>query len=732
MKNKKRLILVIAFLVVYALYLFVSVRGEYLQMLGIGEEYIEVFKQNIKYKQTVVVFNFAFIYFATYVTTTIIKKGLRKFFEDDKKEFPKLLRKSISLIVAIIVSMFTSNMIMEKAILALNTSVFGINDPIFNSDIAYYIFQKPFIELMLLYFIGVVVALSIYIIAYYIIVFNKFFEDGIDINLLKKSTVVRQLIWHIILIALGIAGLTLLKSQDILTDKFLSIANGTSLVGAGLMDVTIKVWAYRIFAFVIIICAIIGVRNLEQGKFRALIKTVAIIPIYLVLMFVVLVGSDLIFVKKNELDKEKKYIGYNIEYTKNAYDINVEEVETGNSGTLTNVDIEENQDVIRNINLLKEQTILTTLEEYQTSLGYYAFTTTKPAIYNINGQDTMVYISPREIVSNDTRTYNNKTYEYTHGFGVIVNSATRINDAGISEYIQKNFDRKDEKIKISEPRIYFGLQTNQTIITNTKNKMEYDYPLTATTNSENKYEGTAGLELNFIDRLVLGIKEGDLRFAFSTNVTKESKIITKRNIIERAKTVMPYIEYDAEPYMVITDEGKMVWVLDAYTMSNEYPYSQDTVIELSNGHRKRINYIRNSIKVIIDSYDGTMSFYITDRTDPIAMAYRNIYPSLFKSLDEQIPENIAKHLIYPKYLYNVQAEMLKTYHNVGPEVLYRADDVWDIAKESASKITTVTGTDIEPYYAAIKNDNGELELGIILPYTIMNKQNLTSYLARNI
>ena len=170
------------------------------------------------------------------------------------------------------------------------------------------------------------------------------------------------------------------------------------------------------------------------------------------------------------------------------------------------------------------------------------------------------------------------------------------------------------------------------------------------------------------------MKEKDLNLAFSSNMTNDSKILLNRNIIARAKAVMPYLIYDENPYLVISDEGNLVWVLDAYTVTDKYPYSQHTVIE-HDGIKQQINYIRNSVKLLIDAYNGTMNFYITDKSDPIIMAYRNIYPDLFMDLDTQIPQDIANHFIYPEFLYNIQAQMLERYHNVSTDVLYRSDDV---------------------------------------------------------
>ena len=192
---------------------------------------------------------------------------------------------------------------------------------------------------------------------------------------------------------------------------------------------------------------------------------------------------------------------------------------------------------------------------------------------------------------------------------------------------------------------------------------------------------------------------------------------------------MPYLEYDQNPYMVIRDNGEMVWVIDAYTTSNSYPYSQITNLPQKNGTVKKINYIRNSVKILIDCYNGTMKFYITDTSDPIVMAYWKMYPSLFEELYTEIPEDISKHFVYPKYLYDIQADVLKQYHKTQPEVLYRSDDVWDTAKENTSKVTTLVGTDIQAYYTAIKTiDNDETVLGLVQPYTVSEKQNINAYL----
>jgi len=494
------------------------------------------------------------------------------------------------------------------------------------------------------------------------------------------------------------------------------------ITGAGYTEVMIQRWGYLIFAFVMIFSAIRASKGFKEDNTSKVLKNLAIIPGYLVVLFLVIIIFNVVFVNSNKLDKEKEYLAYNIENTKNAYKINIEEKSLENSGTITQKDVDENTDVINNIRIVNEDTVLKTLEDNQTGTGYYSYRNANIAQYKIAGQYKLVYVSPREI-KNSGRTYSNKTYEYTHGRGQIVASATDVSETGNLNYIQKDVSGEDDKLGTVNQQIYYGLETNNIVATNTKNRKEYDYTDENNKEYTSSYQGQSGLSLNFIDRVILGIKTGDLNLAFSSEVTNESKILINRNIIKRAKTAMPYLIYDDNPYTVVTDEGKTVWVLDAYTVSSQYPYSQFTSIE-HDGIKEKINYIRNSVKVIIDSYDGTMKFYVTDKTD---MAYRNVYKTLFEDLDTEIPADIAQHFVYPKYLYNVQSKMLKTYHNVKPDVLYRTDDLWDFAKYNSTVISKSTGTILEPYYTTVNNGDGE-EVGLVQIYTPSSKQNLISYL----
>lgn len=525
-KNRKRLVAVLGVLLVAIIIAYILFRGSYLEMLEVGENYIEVYWQNIKYMSITLITNFSLIYIMIYTTNTSIKKGLKEFFEQENKQMPKFLNKSIAFISAIVISACTSSFILKKAMLCFGSAQFGTNDPIFNIDIGYYIFQKPFIELVFWYFIILSITLLIYKAVYYITTFNLFF-DGVDKKTVKNSKLIKQITNSVLILAILLAGLILLEVQDIGTSKFMTLRDESmsySLFGAGFVDVNIKVWGYRILSAVIIISVYMGIKAFKQDKTKKLIMWIVAVPTYLVALFIVMAGTQAIYVNVNEYDKEKEYISANIKATKEAYGVNIEEIALNESETITAKHVTEYKNVLNNIGIADADIVLKDLNNGQTAKGYYSYRTSQIGKYNINGKESLVYISPREIV-NSTGTYNSKTYEHTHGYGVIVTSATETNDNGNLNNMQKDFqnDTSPEVIPISEPRIYYGLETNDTVVTNSSSSKEFDYPIlnsSSVENKENEYDGKSGLNLNLIDRIILAIKEKDIKLAFSRKCYK--------------------------------------------------------------------------------------------------------------------------------------------------------------------------------------------------------------------
>ena len=728
-KSAKRRTIVVLFSIVFIMIAYIMYRGNYLEYLEIGKNYIGAFTNQIKYRAITIIVSFIWIFGLMYFTNKRIQKGLKPFFSEENKEMPKLLNKSISFITAAIGSVITSNIFLQKTILFFNSTSFGKTDFIFGHDIGYYLFIKPFLQAILIYILVTIILSTLYAAVYYIVSLNTQFVNGVTTESLKNSIIKKQLLNNAKILVIIIAVLTFINAEDLSSRPFLTVGENEysyAISGAGTSDVSIKVWGYRALSIIMIIAIFVGISAYNKKKNRRLIMSVFSVPIYLVGLILVLIGYNKIFVDSNEYEKEKQYISYNIENTRDAYGINIEEINLDNTDAINSDEVTKYSEVANNISTTNKDLVLKSLNGTLTNKGYYKYTSTKPCEYTINNKKTLVYVTPREVVSNEN-SYTNATYEYTHGYGVIVTSASDTNSTGDLVNLQKGFSNDGNVINIKNPRIYFGLETNKTIVTNSKNKNEFDYPKNENSdldNATNSYDGEAGLKLNTLDRMILAFSNGDINLAFSNNINENSKILTNRNVIERAKKIMPYLTYDNSPYLVITNEGNLVWVIDAYTTSKYYPYSQK-----SNVNGQEINYIKNSVKVLVDAYNGKVEFYITDRTDPIAMAYNKAFPDVFMDIDKEIPSEISEHFTYSEFLYNIQAEILKRYHNTEPDVLYRANDVWDIAKYGAgTNSSTQQTTQMTPYYAIVKTtDSEQTKLGLVLPYTIQGKQSIAGY-----
>ena len=719
-KNKIKNTIITLIILFIAICVGIDIRAEFLEIKEIGENYISVFVENLKYQYIMFLTIFVALFVIFSINTKIIKNGLKKFFMEDKVDMPKLPNFSISSIIAILGGLIGQNFLMESYKLCLNNAWFGIEDSVFGKDIGYYVFILPFVKKVIFFTIGIFALMLIYTAIYYVLTLNTYL-DGVRLETLKKNTFIKQLIIFAMIIVVLISTLIWIGSKDILTEQMLTIksSESTELIGASMADVTVKVWGYRILSILIILDVLVLLKFIKKGNFKKCVLIVSVVPIYLICMFLCLIYIKEIYLGSNELDKEKQYISYNINNTKKAYDIDIEQIELNDYDTINYEEVSENKDLIENIPLINTEILETAITEHQDNSVYYKYSDTNISLYDFENTNKLIYLTPRQILTDSIRTYNNKTFEYTHGYSAVASSINNFDKNGYINYY--NSEILDKNLKINEPRIYFGTGDNGIIVTNSKYGKEYDYPISVTVNQENIYGGKAGLNLNFIDRLILGFKNNNLKLAFSTYINKNSKIITNKNIVERARTILPDIVYDENPYLVIKNDGSLVWVVDGYTMTNSYPYSQTQIITLPNGEREKINYIRNSVKVLIDAYDGTVEFYITDKSDPIIAAYQNMYPELFKF---EIPEDVKKQFIYPKYLYNIQAEILRIYHDISEDVLYRGDDIWAITNQ-----TTLKTSKIDPYYTMVKTiDNNDYNLGLVVTYNKFDKQNIISYL----
>lgn len=718
MKKNIRNILVIVFILIVALVMYIVTRGSYLEYKELGEKYLEIFKTNTIYQYSIMGINFVVTFFIMYFTNRGIKKGLKVFFDEEKKEIPKLMNKSISLAIAVISSILVGSLFTPKVILYASNVSFEKTDLIFNLDISFYMFVEPLIKMILSYVIGIFIFLIVYSIVYYIFVFNRFF-DGVDKETLKKSYLIKYILRNVRILSIFYAIYTLVGTLDIVFSGFITTNSKLQLTGAGLTDVTIKLWGNIILSIVIVVSVFLATSNIKKENKSGTIKNLLVIPAYMVCMFIVMFGFNVIFVNSNKYDKEKEYIERNISYTKEAYGINLEDETIEYSGTITTNEIKNNQNILDNSAIVNKKNAIDKLNSEQSEKGYYTYQTAGITKYIESDKTSLVYVSPREI-SASRRTYNSKTFEYTHGYGAILTSAVSTTEDGDLEYVNNNIS---DMSLIKKPQIYYGLKTDSAVAVGETNAEEYDYTDSKGKEHTTTYEGKSGLQLGFLDRFILGIKNQNPNLAFSGKINKNTKILVNRNIIKRAKLVLNNVLFDENPYIVVNNAGEMYWVLDGYTVSSNYPYSTYTNVRYNN-EKNTINYIRNSIKAIINCYDGTMNFYITDETDPIAMAYRKMYPNVFEELNAKIPEDISKNFIYPKFLYDIQSSMIEEYHNTKSEVLYRGDDSWKKASYVATQNNKSVTTTLDSYYTMFKDNN----IGLIQMYSPNNKQNLTSYL----
>ena len=533
---------------------------------------------------------------------------------------------------------------------------------------------------------------------------------------------VKQLINVIIAGTVVVIMYNFLSHQDILIGDMLQKESikGAYLTGAGFLDVNIKLWIYRIISIVIIIAVYNFIRGIKKEESKKILFSIILIPATLIIVFIVNIAIDSIFLRGNDIDREKEYILQNIRATEEAYNINVENKEIAKGTDITSEKIKKDSELIEKLPMVTPDVVKETLEnntdnKEKKSLYKYG---NPNLVKNGNAYD---YLTTREIDDKD-KTLTNKIYKYTHGNFGILTSSSKVNKNGYLLNVSEKFEGQElNGTKIKEPRLYYGENTNSNAIVNAKDIKEYDYPTSTLTNKENNYNGKGGIKLSLLERIALAITKGSTELIFNNNIVENTKVLLNRQIIERAKKILPNIRYDKDPYLVTKDDGGLAWVIDGYTVTSRYPYSQKVSIEADKGGKERINFIRNSVKVVIDAYNGTVDFYVTDTTDPFISTIMKTYPTLFKNYNE-LSENIKKQMRYPQYLFDIQAKVLTTYHNSDVDNIYRADDRWEVAEVSGSGTRSSTSM-----YTLLKKGD-ELKPAIITTYTPEKRKNIVSYL----
>jgi uncharacterized membrane protein (UPF0182 family) len=413
------------------------------------------------------------------------------------------------------------------------------------------------------------------------------------------------------------------------------------------------------------------------------------------------------------------YLTYNIEATRKAFGLeNIEDKEFPVDNNLTKKDIEENKDTVDNIRINEFSQALEVYNQIQAIRNYYKFNDIDIDRYIINGKLRQVFISARELDNSNRevkfQTWQNKHIFYTHGYGVVASYTNTVGSSGLPEFILKDIPTSGI-FKIDRPQIYFGEVNNDYVIVDAKSN-EIDYPY-GNENKETRYQGKAGIKLTPLNRLLFTINYGSLNFLLSNDITSESRILLNREIMNRVEKIAPFLNYDEDPYLVISN-GKLYWIIDAYTTTNRYPFSEPY---------RGINYIRNSVKVVVDAYDGKVDFYLSDPTDAIGITIGKIYKGIFKNIN-QMPEDLKAHLRYSEDVFMAQATVYEKYHMNNPSVFYNSEDLWAIAKYKGA--SNEKDQNVEPVYQVMRLP-GEKDENFLLtiPFTVAKKENMVSWLA---
>jgi uncharacterized protein len=437
-------------------------------------------------------------------------------------------------------------------------------------------------------------------------------------------------------------------------------------------------------------------------------------------------------VKPNELVREQPYIAHNIEMTRRAYGLDrIDQrsfpAETG----IDAIDPVNNQATLQNIRLWDWRALQDTLRQIQEIRTYYDFPDIDIDRYDIDGAVRQVMLATRELnvekLPESSRNWINEKLIYTHGYGVTMNPVNGFTPEGLPTLILSNMPVQStvKNIQVTRPEVYFGELTNTDVYVKTRQK-EFNYPQ-GDTNSLTSYEGTGGIQVGgFFRRLLIALDRGDLaKLPFSDDVTAESRLLMRRSLVDRVEALAPFLTFDSDPYIVITNEGRLVWMMDAFTISATYPYARHYPIR-----RENINYMRNSVKAVIDAYDGTTTFYVFDAEDPIIAAYRGIFPSLFKDVSA-MPDGLRAHVRYPELLLEMQAKVYALYHMTNPEVFYNREDLWTVANEVGLNARREQATQpIEPNFVLMTLPGEKTtEFIEILPFTPANRNNLIGWIA---
>jgi uncharacterized membrane protein (UPF0182 family) len=601
----------------------------------------------------------------------------------------------------------------------------GFVDPIFGKPLNFFLFTLPGWQLL----VGWLLTLAIITCAF--AVFFILITGGTRAFAGRSRTYV-TLPWRGLSITFAV--LLLVLALRVYLGRFERLFDGhTIFAGVTYSDAHVMLPGMLIVCAALVLGAVIVTVNalrVPRGRWIA----AAILPAALCFVSLQVVGwyVSSFVVKPNELVREQPYIAHNIALTRQAYGLDrVSQREFPAETDVAAADATNNQATLQNIRLWDWRALQDTLRQIQEIRTYYDFPDIDIDRYEIDGVTRQVMLATRELnvekLPESSRNWINEKLIYTHGYGITMNPVNGFTPEGLPTLLLSNMPVQStvRGLTVTRPEVYFGELTNTDVYVKTRQK-EFNYPQ-GQTNSLTSYEGNGGIVLGgFLRRIIIALDRGDLaKLPFSDDVNPDSQLLMRRNVRDRVSALAPFLTYDPDPYIVLGDDGRLSWVMDAFTASNTYPYASHYHLD-----RDPINYMRNSVKVVIDAYNGATTFYVFDAEDPIIAAYRRIFPSLFKDAST-MPPGLRKHMRYPELLLNLQAEVYGLYHMTDPGAFYNREDLWTIASEVGMSEggQQVTHT-MEPNFVLMKlpGETG-MEFVEILPFTPANRNNLIGWIA---
>ena len=629
----------------------------------------------------------------------------------------------------------------EQVLLFLNQQSFGVVDPVFQADVSRYVFGLPLYRLFVSWGFQLVILTSLIIVLFFVATGALQLRQG---RLPEVSSGAKA---HLSVL---LAFIAILKALAYRLDSMeLLYSPRGKVFGASYTDVIAHLPALNLLILISLFGAVLLLVNIKR---RGWLLPATAISLWLAVSIIVggLVPAAIqrFRVVPDELNKELPYVENHIDYTRLAYGLdNIEEKSFAASPDLSQNDISNNKQTVDNIRLWDPTVLAETYSQLQEIRAYYALQEVDVDRYRINGELTQVMVAARELDQTNLPAVGwvNERLQYTHGFGVVFSPANNVASQGQPDFYVKGVPATTtvSELEVEQPRIYFGESADSVeyVVVNSLQD-EVDYPLSTEgqTVAYTNYSGEGGVGIgSFLRRLGFALRYSELNLLISNQLSDDSKLIMERNIVSRVKKAAPFLYTDNDPYLALID-GNLFWIIDMYTVSDKYPYAQpaDTRrINENSGLPVNFNYLRNSVKAVVNAYDGTMNFYVVDEKDPIMTAYNDIFPDLFSSKSEMSSE-LLEHIRYPEDLFTIQSDMYRDYHMTDPRVFYADEDPWVIPSDSSTtpRVATLRGEFTEigfkpmlPYYLLMSLP-GETDLSYLIfqPFNPENRPNMQSFL----